>query len=115
LAQPGTPRQVRGRQRLADTVLTGIGDVSEGLEQTKGLKHTRVDADADPRVTLFDALQGRARRKGTLRYHGHWQAAPPAGIPNIGAQLAQHPADPGGRKVWRRHGDVFVRLYNAFV
>jgi hypothetical protein len=89
LAQPGALWEVSSRKRLADTVLAGVSDVPQGVEQTKGLKHACVNADANRRVALLDTLQGRTRRKGTLSDHGHRQAAPTACIANVRTQLAQ--------------------------
>jgi hypothetical protein len=115
LAQPGTLWEIRIRQHLPDTVLAWIGDVTQGVEQTKGLKHACVNADANRGIALLDALEGRSRRKGTLRHHGHRQAAPAACITYVLAQLAQHAADPGGGKVWCRHYAAFLRLKLRFV
>jgi hypothetical protein len=115
LAQPGTLWEIRIRQHLPDTVLAWIGDVTQGVEQTKGLEHACVNTDTNRRIALLDALEGRSRRKGTLRHHGHRQAAPAACIANVRAQLAQHATHSGGGKVWRRHNAVFMHLYSLFV
>jgi hypothetical protein len=108
-------REVSRRKCLADTVLAGVGDVPQGVEQTKGLKHPCVNANTNRGVALLDALEGRTRCKGTLRHHSHGQAPAPPGIPNIRTQLAQHTADPGRREMWCRHGGFFMRLYLRFV
>jgi hypothetical protein len=115
LAQADTQRKVSGRKRLANAVLGGVGKVPEGVEETKGLENAGVDADADGRVALLDTLQRRARRKGALSHHSHRQAPAAAGIPNIGPELAQHATDARRREMWRRHNDLFMRLYLTFV
>jgi hypothetical protein len=115
LAQPGALWEVSSRKRLADTVLAGVGNVTQGVEQTKGLKHACVNADANRRVALLDTLQGRTRRKGALRHHRHRKAAPSACVANVRAELAQHATHSGSGKVWRRHYAVFMRLYRRFV
>src|SRR3546814_18594513 len=75
-------------QRLSDRVVADIGDLAQTVEQAERLKDARIDADADAGVPSLDFLQGRAGREGALRYDRHRQPATPAGVVDIGAELA---------------------------
>jgi len=49
-------RQFGTCQRLTNTVVTDVGDLTQALEETERLKYAGVDADADARVASFDSL-----------------------------------------------------------
>jgi len=64
--------QIGTRQCLPDTITAYVGNVTKTFEQSKGLKYSSIDADADICVAGFDPLQGRTRREGALRNDRHW-------------------------------------------
>ena len=86
-------------QRLSDWIVADIGELAHAVEQAERVKDTRIDTDTDTGVPGFDLLQSRAGGKGALRHDCHWQPATPAGIADVGAELAQGAPHSGGRVV----------------
>jgi hypothetical protein len=81
-------RECRTRQGLAYGIVTDIGNVAQGRQQTKRLKNAGVDADANAGVALFDSLKSRAGGECSLGDHRHRELPPPPGIVDISAQFA---------------------------
>jgi hypothetical protein len=50
-------RECGTRQGLAYGIVTDIGNVAQGRQQTERLKNAGVDADANAGVALFDSLK----------------------------------------------------------
>lgn len=64
--------QIGTRQCLPDTITAYVGNLTKTFEQSKGLKYSSIDADADICVACFNPLQGRTRREGALCNDRHW-------------------------------------------
>jgi hypothetical protein len=64
--------QIGTRQCLPDAIVAYVRNLTKTFEQSKGLKYSGIDADADICVAGFDPLKGRTRREGAIRYDSHW-------------------------------------------
>jgi hypothetical protein len=96
-------RQFGTRQRLTNTVVTDVGDLTQALKETERLKYSGVDADADARVSSFDSLQGGPGGKCSLGDDGHGKPSTTASVVDIRPELVQGSLYGSGRKVRRRH------------
>jgi len=97
------PRQPLIRERQAESVSAGIGELTQTLEQAQCLKHRRIDAHADGRVALLDPLQGRATGESAIGHYGGSQSATSPGVSKIVTKLAQAPVNCDGRAMRGRH------------
>jgi hypothetical protein len=92
-----------GSNRKAGHVTARIGDLAQSIQKSQRLKHRRVDADTDRRITGFNSPQGRAARKGSLGYDRCGQSPPTPGIPDILSEFAKTASYAQGRAVWSGH------------
>jgi len=72
-----------------DFVIARICELSQAIEETQGLEHSGVDADADCMVTCFDPLQRRAAGEGSFGDHLGRKASPAASVTDIEPELAK--------------------------
>jgi hypothetical protein len=82
-------RELGCRQRLTYSVVCDVRQVTYSVQKAKRIQHSGIDPNACIGITLFDTLQRRAGRKGTLGDHCHRETASAACISNIPTQLAQ--------------------------
>ena len=73
-----------------DDVLSRIGQISEPPMEAEHEENARVVAERDSRVPPFDPVQGGAAQHGALGHEFGGDAAAPAGVPEISAELAEH-------------------------
>ena len=73
-----------------DDVLSRIGQISEPPMEAEHEENARVVAERDPRVASLDSMQSCAAEHGAFSHQRRWDAAAPAGVPEIGAQFTEH-------------------------
>jgi hypothetical protein len=66
-----------------------VCEQSQPVEETQGLEHSSVDANADGVVTRLDAPKRRAAGKGSFSDYLGWQASTAAGVTDIKPELAE--------------------------
>ena len=83
-------RQALRFQIKPDHILPGVCEVAEPSLETEHEEHARVVSERDPRVASLDSMQSCAAEHGAFSHQRRWDAAAPAGVPEVGAQLVEH-------------------------
>ena len=71
-------------------VLSGVGQISEPPMEAEHEENARVVAERDPGVAAFDSVEGGAAQHGALGHERRGDAAAPAGVAEVSAELAEH-------------------------
>ena len=102
-AQADAFGQLLGCQSKTGRIAGGICELAQPVEESKGLKHGRINSYAYRRIPLLDTLQRGTAGKGPVRYDRAWQSPPAPGISEILTQLPEATPNDDGWPVWCRH------------
>ena len=83
-------RQTLRFQIKANHILPGVCEVTEASFETEDEEHARVVSERDAGVAPLYPVQSRAAEHGALGHQFGGDAAPPAGVAEVGAQFAEH-------------------------
>ena len=73
-----------------DDILSGVGQIAEPPIEAEHEEHARVVAERDARVSALYPVQGGAAQHGAFGHQRGGDAAAPARIAEVRAQLAEH-------------------------
>jgi hypothetical protein len=82
--QPGAPGQALSCDGKTRFVAGRLGKVTQSFQQSQGLQHRGIDADAHRMVTSLDPLQRRTACESPFSHNCRWQSAPQTGFADIG-------------------------------
>ena len=71
-------------------VLSRVGQIPEPPMEAEHEENARVVSECDSRVPAFDPVQSGAAQHGALGHERRGDAAAPAGVAEVSAELAEH-------------------------
>jgi hypothetical protein len=81
-------RQFGSSERLAYGIAADIRNLTETVQKAECLQDGGINANAHAGISCLHSLQRGPRGEGAFSDDGHGQPTPPAGVVDIGAELA---------------------------